>query len=138
MHSCCEMFVNSRVQKSNPAYRRILKCVHCRIEFKQLFARHVFCDVCAPDGKFSKYIRKYGIGKLEFDRMMFDQNRQCAICAKPLDQARDTHVDHDHNTGRVRGLLCNVCNSRVAVLKNSHFVVHAQAYLNRENDYRLK
>lgn len=38
------------------------------------------------------------------------QHGLCAICEKPLDKGKNTHVDHCHKTGRIRGLLCSECN----------------------------
>ena len=128
---------NSRQLKGariKSVFRRVKQCEHCGEEFKQAFARHVFCDVCAPDGKFSKYIRKYGISKREFDVMFAEQQGHCAICQKRLDLAKDTHIDHDHVTGAVRGLLCNVCNTRVGVFES--FADVARAYLAGCKDYR--
>ena len=49
----------------------------------------------------------YGITVEEFDKMAEAQNNCCAACLKPTDQL---HVDHDHNTGKVRELLCINCN----------------------------
>jgi hypothetical protein len=50
--------------------------------------------------------RRYGIGADEFDRLFAEQRGLCAICHE--DPAE--HVDHDHETGAVRGLLCFTCN----------------------------
>ena len=50
--------------------------------------------------------RRYGITAEHFDRMLAEQNGMCAICR----EAPAEHVDHDHATGRVRGLLCFNCN----------------------------
>lgn len=38
------------------------------------------------------------------------QGRRCAICTTTLNPGRSTHVDHDHFTGMIRGLLCSRCN----------------------------
>lgn len=53
--------------------------------------------------------KKYGLAPLDYSRLLKAQNNCCAICQKPL---RDTRicVDHDHETGLVRGLLCHPCN----------------------------
>jgi hypothetical protein len=53
---------------------------------------------------------KYGISESAFEVLLQTQNRHCAICPTPLANDRHTHVDHDHATGRVRGLLCGPCN----------------------------
>jgi hypothetical protein len=56
-------------------------------------------------------IRKYGVTQADYDRMLTEQGGGCAICRKTQDRAFD--VDHDHSTGRVRGLLCTNCNRMV-------------------------
>ncbi|WP_232234444.1 endonuclease VII domain-containing protein [Actinoplanes sp. N902-109] len=50
--------------------------------------------------------RRYGIGGAEFDALLFSRGCVCAICGADDPQ----HVDHDHRTGRVRGILCFNCN----------------------------
>lgn len=60
-------------------------------------------------------LRKFGITPDDYDAMLAAQNGGCALCGvAPADQSakyRDyLHVDHDHVTGRVRGLLCGEHN----------------------------
>jgi hypothetical protein len=50
--------------------------------------------------------RRYGIGAAEFGHLVREQGGSCAICGKPNPE----HVDHDHVTGRIRGILCFNCN----------------------------
>lgn len=78
----------------------------------------------------------YGITPEEFDRMYEAQHGLCAICGKP-----ETHktprgfvykmsVDHDHNTGKVRALLCRSCNSGIGKLgDSSELAFRAALYL---------
>lgn len=42
--------------------------------------------------------------------MFNDQEGLCAICRRQIGFTRETHVDHCHLTGKVRGLLCSGCN----------------------------
>lgn len=72
-----------------------------------------------PD-KVSAHWRKtvYGITAVEFGVMMVKQGNRCAICKTSFDST--PCVDHDHNTGKVRGLLCRACNSALGLLKDSH------------------
>ncbi len=53
---------------------------------------------------------KYGISPFQHEIMMLCQGGTCAICGDP---AEKLDVDHDHSTGRVRGLLCKTCNLHV-------------------------
>jgi hypothetical protein len=56
--------------------------------------------------------KRYGISSVEYDAMLEEQCGVCAICGKPPKKNR-LHVDHDHDTGRIRGLLCVACNSKL-------------------------
>lgn len=53
-------------------------------------------------------LAKYGITVKDYAAMWVRQGGECAICGTPLDE--NAHVDHDHATGVVRGLLCLGCN----------------------------
>jgi 5-methylcytosine-specific restriction endonuclease McrA len=53
--------------------------------------------------------RRYGIGAAEVAAMLARQSGCCAVCLRPL-SVKNCHVDHDHVTGRVRGILCFNCN----------------------------
>ena len=54
--------------------------------------------------------RRYGITQEQFDQMIIDQNNKCKICSIEFKGTKFTHIDHCHDTNRVRGLLCNDCN----------------------------
>lgn len=53
---------------------------------------------------------KYGITYECFKRMRKDQNYKCKICTRKLENESQSYVDHCHETGNVRGILCNKCN----------------------------
>ena len=62
----------------------------------------------------NKYLQsKYGIGLKHYHRMFKAQDGKCAVCARPPKPGKNLHVDHDHATGEVRGLLDYYCNRRV-------------------------
>ena len=68
-----------------------------------------------PDRKRNN-LRRYGITLEQYDDMMLKQDGVCAIC-KQRETMKNKHgitvnlsVDHDHETGQVRGLLCRNCN----------------------------
>ena len=54
---------------------------------------------------------KHGITINEYDRMLEEQGSGCAICGRPPWDDISLHVDHDHESGRIRGLLCFCCNN---------------------------
>lgn len=55
---------------------------------------------------------KYGITQADFDDLIEFQKGKCAICFTPLeDMSRRPNIDHDHDTNKVRGILCTGCNT---------------------------
>lgn len=57
----------------------------------------------------------YGITLEQFDEMILNQGGMCAICEREA----LLHVDHNHNTGKVRGLLCPKCNGYLGIIQDS-------------------
>ena len=66
---------------------------------------------------------KFGISREDYEKMLANQNNRCAICetVRPSRQARIKNfaVDHDHETGKIRALLCSTCNTGIGHLKHS-------------------
>lgn len=73
--------------------------------------------------------KQYGITVEEYDQMVENQNGVCAICEKPCASGRRLAVDHDHVTGKVRGLLCGACNRIIGHLDNKVWRDAALNYL---------
>ena len=67
--------------------------------------------------------QRYGIGADEFDELVRQQGGVCAIWARPAPE----HVDHDHDTGAVRGILCFNCNGGLGQFRDSIDALHAAA-----------
>lgn len=76
---------------------------------------------------------KYNLSLKDYENMLLEQNGGCAICFRkpgiyPL------HVDHNHNTGIVRGLLCHQCNWYLGVIEKDQMILERlRIYL--EKDY---
>jgi hypothetical protein len=75
--------------------------------------------------------RRYGISADEFDELVRQQGGVCAICGRPDPE----HVDHDHVTGEVRGILCFNCNGGLGQFRDSVDSLRAAAaYLESRDD----
>ena len=103
------------------------RCADCR-QFKPLDefprnkrsrdGRHAYCKPCHNarcretrerlygGSRHYHLTRRYGIGTSEVQALIERQGGRCAICGREGPE----HVDHDHTTGRIRGVLCFNCN----------------------------
>jgi hypothetical protein len=88
-----------------------------------------------PDKDREKHLkRKYGITLKEYNDILKSQNGQCKLCLGPPTGKGNLHVDHDHKTGRIRGLLCNTCNAGLGNFKDDlNLLYKAIEYLNGNN-----
>lgn len=77
--------------------------------------------------------QKFGMTLEDYDLMLQNQNFRCAICnIHHSELSRRMAVDHDHQTGRIRGLLCIECNRGIGALKDSVYLLEkAHEYLER-------
>ena len=64
----------------------------------------------------SKRKAKYGITDVQYNTLLLAQCGRCAICTEIL---TEPHVDHDHVTGHIRGLLCELCNRGLGFFKDN-------------------
>lgn len=77
--------------------------------------RSYACVDCLRD---DRYRRVYGIGLDEVNSMLERQGSTCALCDKEL-SADTLNVDHCHESGRVRGLLCSRCNLNLGIFESN-------------------
>lgn len=73
-------------------------------------------------------IRAYGIEPEEYYKMLKEQGHGCAIC-KSKSVHRAMNIDHNHKTGKVRGLLCDGCNLSLGHLERDGWIEKAMEYL---------
>ena len=108
-------------------------CKHCGIEHSGVvkFKTKQVCGVCANTRQ------RYGMNRLEILAIWESQDRKCKICKIPLEMflgASNTggHVDHDHETKQIRGILCKRCNAGIG--KNKAFLdVFIEGVINYRN-----
>ena len=109
-------------------------------------ARHTECKKCAikrirasqsqtlERRRDRHYSRRYGISLERFEEMVLEQDGKCAICetTEPGGKHNQWAVDHDHESGDVRELLCKDCNIVLGLVEDS------PEHLQRLIDYILK
>ncbi len=94
--------------------------------------RYCYCKAChniqvresrARNGGARKYHlkRRYGLTREDFDSLLATQGFLCPICLK----RPAVHVDHDHRTGKVRGILCEMCNGGLGQFRDSPKTIEA-------------
>jgi hypothetical protein len=76
-----------------------------------------------------KQLGRYGLSPEQFARMMQQQNGRCAVCGTvmlpPGSEPTSTVVDHDHVSGKVRGLLHQNCNKVIGFARDNTGVLRA-------------
>lgn len=82
--------------------------------------------------RITRNIWKYPINKEEYKEMVLRQENLCAICKRPEQSMRFKilSIDHDHSSGKVRGLLCGNCNRGLGLFKdNPEILISAADYI---------
>lgn len=93
---------------------------------------HNRCKVCHSNAEKKRYrdnkaaivasrrLRRHGVSAHTYEFLMRSQDGKCADCERPFANLESPPcVDHDHDTGRVRALLCNACNLRIGMAHHS-------------------
>lgn len=73
--------------------------------------------------------RKYSLTLNDYNELLNRQQGTCAMCGGILIPGKSTHVDHDHVTKEVRGILCDKCNLDLGVFEKIR--AYAEPYLQR-------
>jgi hypothetical protein len=109
----------SRIPEFPPYMVGQKPCDSCGQSFDYWHERMVSCDLCKDSRNARKAraerLRVLGLTAEQYDAMNEARAGKCWICGGQ-DQRR-LAVDHDHITGRVRGLLCSPCNMQLGVLE---------------------
>ncbi len=89
-----------------------------------------------PEEGRRRNLTRYGMTPEQYEEMLAGQGGVCAICKtfRAWRNRNVLHIDHDHTTGRVRGLLCHWCNVAIGSLNESPDTLRAAiAYLEQAN-----
>lgn len=105
-----------------------------RPECKECTAANRKKRYCANKNRKNNMEKNFGKGVLDVYQKLFDEQKGvCDICKSP-ENGRYKHlsVDHCHDTGKIRGLLCNNCNRGIGLLKdNSELLKNALEYIEK-------
>ena len=109
-------------------------CRRCGTIFIPKAPSHLYCsDACADEALSEAYLKRtYSITLAEYDALLELQKGRCAICGGEGFLMGPQHkkklvVDHDHATGKVRGLLCHNCNRALGLLGDKPELLHRAA-----------
>jgi len=127
-------------------HEEIIKCGCCKkekhiIEFgtNELQSKWPVCRICNNTRQTRNYRRlhlkkTYNITEQEYNNLLKTQNYKCKICNKEesmlhqsTDKIKRLSVDHNHKTGKVRGLLCANCNLMIGHATESSFILRSGA-----------
>src|SRR3990167_3179473 len=84
-----------------------------------------------PSKRLAQRLRPFGISVQEYQTILTEQNNKCAICERRrnIDHKRfkRLHLDHNHKTGKVRGLLCSSCNLGLGKFRDDPTIIEKAA-----------
>ena len=118
--------MTAKVDKYPNGFFKEKHCKRCNSLFTPIAPSHNLCSqVCCDEQNTNNYLlRTYNISIEDYRQMLLDQNNLCKICETAgfkLDPRSHTLlvVDHCHQSGKVRGLLCHNCNRALGLFKDN-------------------
>ncbi|EGJ4116078.1 hypothetical protein IHX65_004884 [Salmonella enterica] len=113
--------------KGKQLYRNV--CCECYNEFQKKYPS-INTRYTPEQLKNYQLIANFGLTLETYKIMLAAQNDVCAICGETNPDGTALAVDHDHETGEIRQLLCRNCNTGIGLLKdNPELLIKASAYL---------
>ncbi len=144
-----EVFISANDEKTHTGYCRVCVRKHrAPVSFKDKTIKKL-CSCCnrnymyrAPGSKGTvcvncQKLKKFGINFSDYEKMLIVQDNTCKICKNPEttrdpqnNKIRNLSVDHCHETGKIRGLLCTKCNTGIGLFReNIDYLQNAINYL---------
>lgn len=101
----------------------IKRCKTCDKEFVRQGANHKYCSPECKDHRQYYLKHKYDLTLPQFKRIKEELGTDCMICGEPtVENTRGRHnmcIDHCHDSGKVRGILCHHCNCAIGMFKDN-------------------
>lgn len=116
-------------------------CRDCKSEqYKRRYTPHPRVKLTSAQLKHNAWqrdlMREYGISHEQYQCLVVKSGGVCGICQEPFNDkpTHAMHIDHCHETGRVRGLLCARCNRGLGLFRdNPRFLRNAAGYVEAAN-----
>ena len=112
------------------------RCSKCKLEKPIIFFNkdkskkdglYPICKGCRKEYWLKK---NFDISLKEYNDILERQGNMCAICETKKPNGRGWNVDHDHETGEIRGILCSSCNRALGLFKDNPLIlINAIRYL---------
>lgn len=117
-------------KNQNPFNGTLKSCPECRKEkrrlkenwHKDLYAKDGLYRICSICRSFQKKKRKYNLSKEEYNFILGRQKNRCKICG--INLKNNINIDHNHKTGKIRGILCNNCNRALGYFKDNPMILY--------------
>jgi hypothetical protein len=90
-------------------------CKECRVHFQRVEHSGRYVNLCRSCASFKKRLSNYNLSAEQF----YALGDFCHICWDSLPDPKDRRIDHNPETGQVRGILCNSCNLGLGMFKDS-------------------
>ena len=134
-----DSFYKRYYRKDRSKYYTESRCVTCLKEIFKTWAlkKAVVDPTYERNRQRRRRLGYYGMSPADYDAKFAAQGGKCAICRQPETHTyhgaiRNLSVDHDHETGEVRDLLCHYCNALIGLGREDTAILHtAIAYLDR-------
>lgn len=85
---------------------------------------HPWCKECMKNNTRISTLKKRGLQKEDYKKMIIQQKYRCLICGiSEVDYGKRFSIDHNHKTNKIRGLLCSNCNSVLGYAKDNPLVL---------------
>jgi hypothetical protein len=131
-------------KKKEKQFKKCSKCNHTFPATYEFFYKHSsrkdgldpWCKECKREYDNKHYkLKNYGITIDEYNKLIEKQNNRCAICGIDFDFLEKVRkynkvpgtgkprIDHDHNTGKIRGLLCDDCNTALGIFQENPLIL---------------
>jgi len=109
------------------------ECIRVQRKEKREIQKAYLSALSADARKDADFRRRYGITLAAYDNLLTAQGGRCAICGRSPDEfKRAFAIDHDHETGIVRGILCPDCNRGLGGFQdNPGLLRRAASYLEK-------